>query len=104
MQDAHFEWRVCAAMLLQAQIVITDSTASAKARKFAKWVLMHPMQPDKSMMALVASDPSVVDDIVVTGETANTDSVPDADIQALVASQWDLVATKYDLPEPTTTP
>jgi hypothetical protein len=97
-QDPHFEWRTTAAMFLQAQVVYADQAASTQAKQFAEWVLLNPGAKDPSMMALVASDPAVVDSITVTGEVPDTDKVPDADIKRVVKDRWSIVAKKYGRP------
>lgn len=98
MQDQHFQWRVNAAMLLQAQTVYTSATATNREKAFALSVLSNPEIVDASTLALVASDSAVIAKVTLSGtdnEIAKTDGVLDADIRRVVAATWSAVSTKY---------
>lgn len=93
--DQKFITIVEAGMLKHAQSVPMGSTAPANEKNFAIWVLKNPMQPEPSMIALVASDPTVLSKTTMSGDVTNVENVPDADVSAVVSARWSLVASKF---------
>lgn len=93
-QDSRFQWRVGAAMILQAQ---TEYTSTDPQRKtFALHTISNPSSVDTSMLALVASDADVVAAVTLTDDIVpDTDAVDDADIRRVVAAMWGPVSKKY---------
>lgn len=96
-----FVIRVEAAMLKYAQSIVLGGTLTTE-KNFAIWVLKNPMQPEISMIALAASDPTVLaaatiaEDGIVVDETP----VPDSAINAAVSAKWSLVSTKFPVSTP----
>lgn len=92
--DQRFQWRVGAAMILQAQTEYGSTDPQRKA--FALFAISNPNNVDMSMLALVASDTAVVAAITLTDEIVpDTDDVTDADIRRVVAAMWGPVSKKY---------
>jgi hypothetical protein len=89
-----------AGILKYAQSITLGGTLTNE-KNFAIWVLKNPMQPEISMISLVASDPAVLAAAVMADEDyVDVTSIPDAAVSAAVAAKWSLVATKF----PATTP
>lgn len=92
--DQRFQWRVGAAMILQAQVEYSSTDPQRKA--FALFVISNPNSVDMSMLALVASDAAVVAAVTLTDEIVpDTEAVEDADIRRVVAAMWGPVSKKY---------
>lgn len=91
-----FVIRVEAAMLKHAQTIPLGGAATSE-KNFATWVLKNPMQPESSMIALVASDPTVLSAAVMSsdGVVVEVDSVTDSSIQSAVSAKWSLVSSKF---------
>lgn len=96
-----FVIRVQAAMLLQASVTPLGGSLT-EPKNLAIWVLKNPMVEERSMVALVAADPTVLAQIGLTedGTAAVLTNVTDDAIKAVVAARWALVATKYPVPAP----
>ncbi|UDL16783.1 hypothetical protein SEA_ATUIN_90 [Arthrobacter phage Atuin] len=91
--DYKFILLVEAAMLKHAQTV--DLTVAGNSKNLAIYVLKNPMLPEGSMIALVASDPTVLGAATMNGDSVVVDAVPDSAIQNAVAAKWSTVATKF---------
>lgn len=92
--DARFVMLVEAAMLKYAQSI--DLTAPLNPTKnLGIWVLKNPMTPEISMIALVASDTTVLAATTLNGDLTGTEDVPDVAIYNAVAAKWGIVATKF---------
>lgn len=90
--------RVEAAMLKHAQTIPLGGSATTE-KNFAMWVLKNPMQPENSMIALVASDPAVLSAAVVSadGVVVDVENVTDSSIQSAVSAKWSLVSSKFPI-------
>lgn len=98
--DPKFNLIVKAGMLKYAQSI--DLTAPLTVEKnFAVWVLKNPMATEISMIALVASDPAVLEAVPLSdGDYLDTAGVTDDAVSAAIASKWSIVATKYPTNKP----
>lgn len=96
-----FTIRVEAGMLKYAQSVTLGGTLTTE-KNFAIWVLKNPMQPEISMIALVASDPTVLAAATIAEDGIVVDDVPvpDSAINNAVSSKWSLVSTKFPVSNP----
>lgn len=88
-----------AAMLKHAQTIPLGGTLTTE-KNFAIWVLKNPMQPEVSMNALVASDPTVLGAVTINDDLVNVESMNDADVSAVVSAKWSIVSTKYPIINP----
>lgn len=93
--DDRLRSRVAAAMLLHTLTIANSPSATPKDKALAMYVVSSPSQPDPSMIAIVASDPAVVEAVELNGDVPNTDNVADEDIKRVVAARWSTVAWKY---------
>jgi hypothetical protein len=85
-----------AAMLKYAQSIALGGTATTE-KNFATWVLKNPMQPENSMIALVASDATVLAAATLAADSivVDTSNIPDSAISSAVSAKWSLVSTKF---------
>jgi hypothetical protein len=89
-----------AGMLKYAQSLALGGTLTNE-KNFAIWVLKNPMQPEISMIALAASDPTVLSAATMTDEDfADVSTIPDSAISNAISAKWSLVATKYPATQP----
>jgi hypothetical protein len=93
--DPKFNVTVEAAMLKHAQTVPIGASAPVNEKNFAIWVLKNPMSSEISMVALVASDASVLSSTTLSGDEVDVSAIPDSAITSVVSAKWSLVATKY---------
>ncbi len=94
LDDQNFKWKVMGASLIQASGFASMTVAQGK--YYALSTILNPQTVDMTMVAFVAMDPVVAAAIVAT-ETGSVDTnpVPDAEIQRVVAAKWALVGNKY---------
>jgi hypothetical protein len=88
-----------AAILKHAQTIPLGGTLTAE-KNFAIWALKYPMQPEVSMIALVASDPTVLAATTIEDDLINADAITDESVMAVVSAKWSLVASKYPISSP----
>lgn len=81
-------------MLKYAQTLDLSGTTS-NIKNLGIWVLKNPMSSEISMIALVASDATVLANVTINGDVTDTDNVPDTAIYSAVAAKWATVATKF---------
>lgn len=101
MDDQRFRWRVMAAILVKAKIEFAKTPGSPPSNvwNFAAHMLAQPMSDERTMFAMVATDPAVSEAVVVSEtSTVDTEAVLDADIQRAVNDSWATVARKYPTP------
>lgn len=93
LDDVRFLWRVRAAMLQTALTKYTSLDVDDKA--FAAHVLDNPMEPNRTMEALVAVKDAVSAAVIADDmNSVNTEAVTDAAILAAVAQYWGSVAKR----------
>jgi hypothetical protein len=98
--DAKFNMIVKAGMLKYAQSITLGGTLTPE-KNFAIWVLKNPMQTEISMIALVASDPTVLAAASLDAAGyVDTESVPDAAVNSAISAKWSLVSSKYPASTP----
>lgn len=95
LDDARFLWRVNAAAFQTAQEKVTLPDGASQ--WYAEYVLDHPMEANKTMAALVATNAAIAATVTVDAfNTVNTEDVTDSDILYVVATVWDLAASRWD--------
>lgn len=95
LDDPRFRWRVSAAAIYQAGVKVTDPDSVDQ--RYAEHVLDHPDRLDPTLIALVATRPSISDLVTVDEfNTVSTEAVTDNQILTAVGTMWARAATRYD--------
>lgn len=92
--DQDFEWRVSAALTVQAQYLAdVPGDASVESLTMRDWVLDNPMVPITMMTSFAATMPEIAAKVTISPDGAVvTSEVLDNDIRYIVGVKWELVA------------